>query len=197
MAGGSSRNRRFLQGAGIDLTRWWVVAAAFLLLIGAGFLVAGLRREQRLDGGSVALVGRSRGGTIGQGTPSVVPARSVPVSLRIPSIGVSVSLSKAGPECRRDRPGADKVRRAWLVQAGPRLPGQLGSAVILGHVDDKKGPAVFYKLPTLKAGDKVDVSLAERGRGPFRGPRRWRSSSRRSSRPRRSTAPTATALCNW
>jgi hypothetical protein len=28
-------------------------------------------------------------------------------------------------------------------------------------VDDKKGPAVFYRLQTLKAGDKVDVSLTD------------------------------------
>lgn len=36
----------------------------------------------------------------------------------------------------------------------------MGSAVILGHVDDKKGPAVFFRLGPLKAGDSVDVSLA-------------------------------------
>jgi sortase (surface protein transpeptidase) len=37
----------------------------------------------------------------------------------------------------------------------------MGSAVILGHVDDKTGPAVFYKLGSLKAGDKVEVSLTD------------------------------------
>jgi len=37
----------------------------------------------------------------------------------------------------------------------------MGSAVILGHVDDKSGPAVFYKLGSLKAGDKVEVSLKD------------------------------------
>jgi sortase (surface protein transpeptidase) len=36
----------------------------------------------------------------------------------------------------------------------------MGSAVILGHVDNYTGPAVFYRLTSLRAGDKVDVSLA-------------------------------------
>jgi sortase (surface protein transpeptidase) len=40
-------------------------------------------------------------------------------------------------------------------------PGQDGSAVILGHVDSYQGPAVFYKLRSLVAGDLVDVSLAD------------------------------------
>jgi sortase (surface protein transpeptidase) len=37
----------------------------------------------------------------------------------------------------------------------------MGSAVILGHVDDKKGPAVFYQLRSLKAGDTVEVGLTD------------------------------------
>jgi hypothetical protein len=32
---------------------------------------------------------------------------------------------------------------------------------VRGQADDKKGPAVFFKLGSLKAGDKVDVSLAD------------------------------------
>jgi hypothetical protein len=33
--------------------------------------------------------------------------------------------------------------------------------VILGHVDSYQGPAVFFKLRLLVAGDLVDVSLAD------------------------------------
>jgi hypothetical protein len=33
--------------------------------------------------------------------------------------------------------------------------------VILGHVDSYQGPAVFFKLRTLVAGDAVDVTLAD------------------------------------
>jgi sortase (surface protein transpeptidase) len=37
----------------------------------------------------------------------------------------------------------------------------VGSAVILGHVDSYQGPAVFFNLRSLTAGDPVDVTLAD------------------------------------
>ena len=38
------------------------------------------------------------------------------------------------------------------------VPGEVGAAVIAGHVDSRKsGPAVFYNLHKLKAGDTVEV----------------------------------------
>ena len=43
---------------------------------------------------------------------------------------------------------------------GP-APGQVGSAVILGHVDSYQGPAVFFRLRSLRPGDRVEVSLAD------------------------------------
>jgi sortase (surface protein transpeptidase) len=39
---------------------------------------------------------------------------------------------------------------------GP-APGQLGPAVIVGHVNSKAGPAVFSRLSRLSKGDKVEV----------------------------------------
>jgi sortase (surface protein transpeptidase) len=86
-------------------------------------------------------------------------ARSVPVALRIPAIDVSVSLSTLGLNADRTVQVPTKFAEPGWYRLGP-TPGQVGSAVILGHVDDKNGPAVFYRLKSLKAGDKVDVSLA-------------------------------------
>lgn len=40
-------------------------------------------------------------------------------------------------------------------------PGQLGSAVILGHVDSTNGPAVFYRLRELVPGATVLVTLGD------------------------------------
>lgn len=40
-------------------------------------------------------------------------------------------------------------------------PGDQGPAVIVGHVDSTDGPAVFFKLETLKAGDKAYVKRAD------------------------------------
>jgi sortase (surface protein transpeptidase) len=47
----------------------------------------------------------------------------------------------------------------WF-RLGP-TPGQIGSSVILGHVDSYLGPGVFFQLRTLAAGDQVDVGLAD------------------------------------
>jgi sortase (surface protein transpeptidase) len=47
----------------------------------------------------------------------------------------------------------------WF-KLGP-TPGQIGSSVILGHVDSYKGPGVFFQLRALVAGDQVQVSLAD------------------------------------
>jgi Sortase family. len=44
----------------------------------------------------------------------------------------------------------------WLD--GTRLPGESGSAIIIGHLDSTTGPAVFYRLHELQVGDRVSVS---------------------------------------
>jgi Sortase domain len=45
---------------------------------------------------------------------------------------------------------------AGWFHVGP-APGEPGPAVIVGHVDSKKGPDVFYRLKDLKPGDEVFV----------------------------------------
>jgi hypothetical protein len=90
-----------------------------------------------------------------------VLARSIPIHLTIPSIGVSTALTQLGllPG------GAPQVPSSWYIAGwykfGP-TPGQLGSAVILGHVDSVAGPAVFDRLVDLKIGSRVVVKLTDR-----------------------------------
>ena len=85
-------------------------------------------------------------------------ARSVPVHLAIPKIGVSVRLSVLG----LNKKGTVNIPTNFAVPGwykGARSPGQKGSAVILGHVDGATGPAIFYKLAKIKLGNRVDVTL--------------------------------------
>jgi sortase (surface protein transpeptidase) len=86
-------------------------------------------------------------------------SRSSPVTLRIPAIGVSLRLSSLGLNADGTVQVPVKDQAPGWFRLGP-TPGQVGSAVILGHVDDYKGPAAFYQLRSLGAGDKVDVGLA-------------------------------------
>ena len=51
---------------------------------------------------------------------------------------------------------ADYGTAGWHV-AGP-TPGQLGPAVIAGHVDGPSGPAIFYRLGELMPGAEVTVT---------------------------------------
>lgn len=46
----------------------------------------------------------------------------------------------------------------WYV--GDRSPGQKGSAVILGHVDNFHGPAAFFYLDKMRLGNRVYITLA-------------------------------------
>lgn len=91
-------------------------------------------------------------------TPEV--DRSLPVELRIPAIGVATSLSTLGLNLDGTVQVPIIPQRAGWFRLGP-TPGQVGSAVILGHVDSYDGPAVFYRLRYLQPGDQVAVSLAD------------------------------------
>jgi hypothetical protein len=81
---------------------------------------------------------------------------SPPVRLEIPSIRVATPLVRLG----RERDGSmevptDFARAGWFAEGLP--PGEVGPAVIAGHVDSRTGPAVFYRLRQLRAGETVEV----------------------------------------
>jgi sortase (surface protein transpeptidase) len=91
-----------------------------------------------------------------------VLARSVPVRIRIPAIGVSAPVMKLGKNpdgTVQVPPLADHNMTGWY-QYGP-APGQLGPAVILGHVDSLTGISVFYYLKDLRRGDQIYITLAD------------------------------------
>jgi hypothetical protein len=86
-------------------------------------------------------------------------ARTVaaPVRVAIPAIGVDSTLTDIGVDAAGALvPPADFTQAGWFA-AGP-VPGEVGPAVLAGHVDDRSGPAVFYRLEDLTAGDQVLVT---------------------------------------
>jgi LPXTG-site transpeptidase (sortase) family protein len=89
-------------------------------------------------------------------------ARSAPVKIRIPGIGVDAPVMKVGRDADgtvQVPPLAEHNLTGWY-QYGPS-PGQRGPAVILGHVDSTTGISVFYYLKNMHAGDKLYVTLAD------------------------------------
>jgi sortase (surface protein transpeptidase) len=87
-------------------------------------------------------------------------ATPVPVRVEIPRIGVASALDRLG----RAPDGTVQEPTRWAVAGwytpGTR-PGDPGSAVILGHVDSKRGPAVFFRLRELRRGDMVTIRRAD------------------------------------
>ena len=89
-------------------------------------------------------------------------ATPLPIRIIIPKIGVASSLDRLGraPDGTVEVPGPDRWEVPGWYELGPR-PGELGSAVILGHVDSTRGPAVFFRLRELRAGDEIEVTRAD------------------------------------
>ena len=93
----------------------------------------------------------------------ILPA-STPVSLDVPRIGIRhailVQLGQAKDGSIQVPPVGANSPAGWFRNSP--TPGQLGSSVILGHVDSAtSGPSIFYRLGSLRAGDTATVTRAD------------------------------------
>ena len=98
--------------------------------------------------------------TVNAPSPNQVTVGQVPEHLLIPAIQVSTAVVRLGLNPNRTVEVPSNPAKAGWFDQGP-APGQLGSAVILGHVDSKRGPAIFYRLRALRPGNRVEVRLSD------------------------------------
>jgi sortase family protein len=94
-------------------------------------------------------------------------ARSSPVRVQIPAIGVDSALMQLG--LRVD--GSLQVPPSgfpagWYT--GAPTPGELGPAILAGHVDWAGQPGVFYRLHDLQPGAEVTVTRQDSSAAVFR-----------------------------
>lgn len=97
-------------------------------------------------------------GASAQSAPDPLPY-SVPERVRIPAIQVDAPVMPVGLDAEGwvDAPPPEDPNLAgWF--SGAVAPGEKGTAVVVGHVDNKQGPAVFYGLGALQQGNRVEVS---------------------------------------
>lgn len=82
-----------------------------------------------------------------------------PAEIRIPKIEARSSLIPLGlnADGTVEVPSVDSPMQAGWYRNGPK-PGEVGPAVVLGHVDGNKQPGIFFRLRELKPGDEVQVS---------------------------------------
>jgi len=83
-----------------------------------------------------------------------------PVSLTIPLIGVQTRLVYLGLTSDGALQVPSSTSVAGWYTGSPR-PGAIGSAIIVGHIDSYVGPGIFFRLSTLRRGDKIYVRRAD------------------------------------
>ena len=136
------------------------VALAGLLVAGCGGPGHSPAAAPSRGGSATAAEPRQPPGVAGFHSVRTYDQPALPVRLQIPAIAVSTPLVRLG----RLPDGSIEVPHDWNTAGwydrGPR-PGQPGPAVILGHVDSKTGPAVFFRLRALRPRDVVRVGLAD------------------------------------
>jgi hypothetical protein len=154
-----------------------IVTGVVLIAAGGSVLGLGVAAQQRapqpgpVQAGSVGPVVISPAGIREQAAPAPAQgpalARSLPISISIPAIGVSSRLLYVGlnPDGTVQVPPLNDPpltnEAAWYKYSP--TPGQMGPSVIEGHVDSLSGgPSVFFRLGALVPGDLVYVTLADR-----------------------------------
>lgn len=105
------------------------------------------------------------GGPVDGGAPTA--AAVAPVTVSIPSIGLRTDLVALDIEAASGAlvPPERFDLAGWYT--GAPVPGEIGPAVITGHVDSARGPAVFYDLERVRVGARIAVSRSDGSQATF------------------------------
>ncbi len=86
---------------------------------------------------------------------------AIPVSIRIPRLALETTFSEMlGLLATGEIAVPQDYDTVGWYGYGP-TPGELGPAVVLGHVDSVSGPAVFFSLGQLEAGDEIFIDRSD------------------------------------
>ncbi|MEV6835430.1 class F sortase [Streptomyces sp. NPDC051133] len=132
------------------------IAAVTVVALGSGVWLLGGGTAAHTPPQPSAVEGRPDPGGERLAAPSLPP--SPPLRIKIPAIRVNaplmgLALTRSGS---LDVPPAGEKNLAGWYEAGT-TPGETGTAIVAGHVDNADGPAVFYDLGALKRGTTIEV----------------------------------------
>lgn len=87
--------------------------------------------------------------------------KSEPTNIRIARVGINTTTTPVGrlADGTMETPPALSGTAGWY-KFSP-TPGEIGPSVIVGHVDNKKGPSIFWRLRDIIAGDIVEITRAD------------------------------------
>jgi sortase (surface protein transpeptidase) len=84
-----------------------------------------------------------------------------PARIVIPAIGVSAPIIPLALNADGTMQVPQSFSVAGWFRPGPE-PGEPGPAIVVGHVDSRSGPGVFYRLRALGRGDRIKIVLVDR-----------------------------------
>ena len=97
----------------------------------------------------------------GQASAPPLPVElPVPKVISIPAIDVRAAVIPLGLETDGTLEVPSDFSETGWFRGGPE-PGEPGASVVVGHVDSKAGPAVFYHLRALRRGDLIKIGLQD------------------------------------
>jgi len=157
------------------LNRRWtaVIVATFVVAGGVGIAVATSAASDTGSAGSVAPARANEPATpppdgaaggyqdpVAAAGAAALPADVSVSRVEIPSIGVSTTDLEGLSLDNTGELGApvDYTKAGWY-EAGV-VPGQVGPAIIAGHVDSAIGPAIFEDLAEVPMGAEIRVTLS-------------------------------------
>ncbi|MEV8523947.1 class F sortase [Streptomyces sp. NPDC052000] len=107
-------------------------------------------------------VGDSRGPAPTRPAPPRPLPPSPAVSLAVPYLGIAAPVTPLGLDAQQHlaTPPVDNPKLVGWYQHGPS-PGELGTAVAVGHRDTRTGAAVFASLYALRPGRLVEARRAD------------------------------------
>ena len=148
-----------------DRRRRWAFPAAVAVLLALSAPGIALVACDGGGGHDTAWIAAPGGAAAGRGVadgalptadPTGATGTAPPERVRIPDIGVDAPLELL--HLLAD--GSLDPPKAWADAgwyADGTRPGDVGPAVIAGHIDSRSGPAVFYKLDNVRVGAVVEV----------------------------------------
>ncbi|AGL20279.1 class F sortase [Actinoplanes sp. N902-109] len=145
------------------------VALLTAVVVGTGYLVL---REPRTTAAPRATTGEVRAAAVPSDWPdpdgvpdpfgtSAAALSGPPTRLRVAAVGIDTTLQSLHLGADGELVPPDGYAEAGWYADGT-APGDVGPAVLAGHVDSRSGPAVFYRLRDLANGDRIEVSRAGR-----------------------------------
>ena len=147
-------------------------AYAFPLVAGSGPVPPVATPPVPIPGGQEGPASDPAGQTISDDGPTqpavaaTMPA-SAPVRLQIPSIGVDSDLVDLGLQGDGTLEVPPKGFPAGWYTGAP-TPGELGPAIIAGHVDWGGRPGVFFDLREVSTGDEIAIGRQDGSTARFR-----------------------------